>query len=251
MPALGALKDPPDSRDYPFLQTRIARAAMSMALPVTVNLSQHTGPVKDQGSLGACVAFACASAREWLVRSLDANSTVEYSALYLYYRAREIMGTLGQDSGLYLRDAMKALAQWGVPQEVAWPYDESKFNFQPYEVADHTARYKRIYTYHRLDTLTPEQMKQCLSEGHPFVLSMEVFGNLVKMPLENDALILPEKAGLPSTGGHAVLVLGYYEPVKAFLAQNSWGKSWARDGFFWLPYDYVAQYAWDAWVTIS
>ena len=249
--SLGALRDAPDNRDYPFRETRIAHAATELTLPSEVDWFPFLGPVKNQGTLGSCVAFACASAREFLVRTLDFHSLATYSPLYLYYRAREGMGTLGQDSGLFTRDAMKALGKWGIPDEVSWPYEVSSYNNEPPEWANTNARWKRIYSYHRLETNSLDEMRQCLAEGHAFVLSMQVWQtNLGIVPIQKGILSLPGPEDIPK-GGHAVLVFGYHDNFRLLHARNSWGSRWGIAGNFFIPYEYVARYTWDAWTMVA
>lgn len=50
-------------------------------------------------------------------------------------------------------------------------------------------------------------------------------------------------------GGHAVVLVGYDDPKKAFLVRNSWGDAWGMRGYFWMPYAYVlnADLAADFW----
>lgn len=52
---------------------------------------------------------------------------------------------------------------------------------------------------------------------------------------------------------NCVLICGYSEQKKQFLCQNSWGKDWGIEGFFWLPYDYVlnAKLSNDFWTIRS
>src|SRR5438067_1441439 len=41
-------------------------------------------------------------------------------------------------------------------------------------------------------------------------------------------------------GGHAVLAVGYDDAKKRFLVRNSWGTGWGMNGYFTMPYDYLA-----------
>ena len=43
-------------------------------------------------------------------------------------------------------------------------------------------------------------------------------------------------------GGHAMVVIGYDDGLKAFEVMNSWGKGWANQGFVWIRYDDFAKY---------
>ena len=48
-------------------------------------------------------------------------------------------------------------------------------------------------------------------------------------------------------GYHALCVVGYSDVVQAFRVVNSWGPDWGMNGYGWLSYDFVRQYAIEAW----
>jgi C1A family cysteine protease len=49
-------------------------------------------------------------------------------------------------------------------------------------------------------------------------------------------------------GGHAVTIVGYDNDRKYFICRNSFGENWGDRGYFYMPYDYTAMYAMDAWM---
>ena len=57
---------------------------------------------------------------------------------------------------------------------------------------------------------------------------------------------MPKKDERP-VGGHAVLAVGYNQKQKRFLVRNSWGKSWGKDGYCTMPYEYLETQAADFW----
>jgi C1A family cysteine protease len=63
-------------------------------------------------------------------------------------------------------------------------------------------------------------------------------------------LRLPRKSDT-LCGGHALLAVGYDTAKKAFLARNSLGAAFARNGFFWIPDAYFtnAELTYDFWVV--
>jgi len=42
-------------------------------------------------------------------------------------------------------------------------------------------------------------------------------------------------------------LLGYDDQTKLFSGMNSWGYEWGDGGKFYVPYNYVRQYATDIW----
>ena len=87
-------------------------------LPGVVDLSYWFPPVRDQGSLYSCTAFAATSLFEYFVNK-NLNKNVDASPLFLYKAARNKMN-LTEDVGASIRETMKALALYGVPPETAW-----------------------------------------------------------------------------------------------------------------------------------
>jgi hypothetical protein len=55
----------------------------------------------------------------------------EPSRLFLYYNERNMEGTTSTDSGAQLSDGVKCLERIGVCNELAWPYDISRFADEP------------------------------------------------------------------------------------------------------------------------
>lgn len=41
-------------------------------------------------------------------------------------------------------------------------------------------------------------------------------------------------------GGHAVVGVGYDDAQRRFIVRNSWGTGWGLQGYFTMPYDYLA-----------
>jgi C1A family cysteine protease len=41
-------------------------------------------------------------------------------------------------------------------------------------------------------------------------------------------------------GGHAVLAVGYDDTTQHFIVRNSWGADWGDQGYFTIPYAYLA-----------
>ncbi len=83
------------------------------------------------------------------------------------------------------------------------------------------------------------QLRGCLASGYPFVIGFSVYESF-----ESDAVAQSGRVPMPKpsermVGGHAVLVVGYDHAASRFIARNSWGTSWGRDGYFTMPYAYL------------
>lgn len=249
--ALGALPDKPDARDFPFAQSRLAKleALPDAALfdPATV-----TPPVRDQQTIGSCVAMATCAVREILYRRMAPDTSIRPSPLHLYYEARKLIGTEGIDSGSTMRDAFKALNNIGVASEATWPYDVTRFTERPPDAAYKEALRYRIYVYRRL--VTVQEVKACIAQGYPCAVVLFLYRNFYDLgPVAGPFLFIAPGS---LVGAHAVTFIGYQKmagitPAEQtfYLAQNSWGTQWGHQGFFWVSEEYLQANMGDAWMA--
>lgn len=230
--------DIPDQRDY------IYKRKLRLFTPSEIDLRGYCSKVETQGKLGSCTAQALAGNIEFL-SLLNGNTYSEASRLFIYYNERRIEGTIGVDSGAYLRDGIKSLVKWGVCNEDLWAYDIKKFNVTPPDECYIQAGKNKITSYQRLAGVS--DMISCLVEGYPIVFGIAVYESfeselvkdtgVVDLPNENEILL----------GGHAILAVGYSMPMKRFIVKNSWGEDWGQKGYFTLPFKYVEKLGDDFW----
>lgn len=266
MGMLGCLKDLPDGRDYNAMVKLAERQVALADMPTYVDLRDLCPPIRSQGGLGACVAFACTNMREFILRKqiqalegYEAAKVKHLSPLDLYYRARQAMGPeyINQDSGTYVRLGMDMLRNGGCLTEEKWPYVVADFTKVP--PADHADRFK-LFTYWRIPFAVDsiDLIKQALAQEYGVVLAVMVFdnvmGNLGPVPFEWE-WPMPVPGVNVLIGWHAIFLCGYWEePGNSnngyVLVHNSWGKDWGmRDGHAWMSYNYIKYGYWsDAWI---
>jgi hypothetical protein len=192
----GWIPDLPDARDWRF------SAGRRRALPATVDLRRWCTPVENQGDLMSCTGVALASAMEYLER-LERREFTNLSRLFIYYTARALTVARPIDDGAELRDAVKALARFGVCPEESWPYRASKCDVRPRRACYRTARPRRITAYQRLGS-NVDEMRACLSEGFPFVFGFTMYDaffsrrvartGILKLPRSSEAAQLERRA---------------------------------------------------------
>ena len=236
-------KDTPDSRDYAYCSLKKATE-----LPVSVDLRKKCSPIVDQGALGSCTANAIASGlREFLLINKE-TKFVQLSRLFLYYKEREIEGTINDDSGAEIRDGMKVLNQIGVCPEADFPYDISTFTNAPSDQANKDAGQYKVAEYHRIKNLA--QLKAALVEGLPVVIGIDVYESFEADDVSSTGIVpMPDTTKEECLGGHAVLVVGYDDTKQQLIVRNSWGIVFGDLGYFYLPYDYFNKYASDCWTS--
>lgn len=230
----GWLPDFPDQRDHLY---RVLRPALR-ELPAVVDLRAQCSPIEDQGNLGSCTANALAGAIEFLEKKDGIKNFADASRLFIYYNERVIEHSVGQDSGAMIRDGIKTLAKRGVCSEAKWPYVISKFKNKPSAACFAEASKRRIKQYARLEVV--DEMRTCLADGFPFVFGFSVYASFESRQVAKSGVLnMPAKTE-KLVGGHAVMAVGYDDKQERFIVRNSWGTNWGMQGYFTMPYAYLA-----------
>lgn len=210
-----------------------------------VDMRSMASAVESQRDLGSCTAQAIVAAYEMLLRQKYPGQFVNLSPLFVYFNSRREEGTINEDSGAYLRNALKAVDQYGICTEEMWPYDVSKFNIQPPSSAYENAKRYGITYYKRLPQL--DSILDSLNSNHPVVAGIMVYAGFDQISGESPVLPMPTDTE-QELGAHAVVLVGYDLPKRQVLAQNSFGSGWGQSGYFWIPFDYIQQELTDAWI---
>lgn len=232
----GWLPQPPDQRDFKFAATGKTLAS----LPSKVDLRTPLMQVFDQGDLGSCVANAVSGALRFnQIKAGGPDFTP--SRLFIYYTAREFQGWTDWDSGAYIRDGVKGVAQKGAPAEGrntsgSWEYDIRHFTEKPSPAAYNHAANHQALNYYAVGQ-SNSQLKGALAEGHPIVFGFTVYDSFYNVG--SDGLVPMPGYYEDVLGGHAVLILGYDDASRRYIVQNSWGTYWGDHGFMYMPYEYV------------
>jgi C1A family cysteine protease len=230
-----------DERDFQFA-VRVD-APKRQALPKKADLRAECPVVFDQGQLGSCSANAgCAD----IAMTLKDPKLI-LSRLYMYYKERELEGSINEDSGAQMRDICKVAAQ-GVCEEKYFPYVIEDFAKAPTAEAAANAITHKVTSYHAVKTLT--EIKQAVGlHDQAVLMGMEVFESFEGEAIAKTGVMTMPKRGEQNLGGHAVLIVGYDDDKQVLIVRNSWGDSWGDKGYFYMPYKYISQgLAFDFWV---
>ncbi len=289
---LGWIKDYPDFRDFSPKTEKVAKTVeakgkhesvsellkevgimkpakkSAKSTPAKVDLREFCTPVKNQGNIGACTAFAAVGMYEYFQKRAF-GKYLDGSERFIYKATRNMLNWSG-DTGAYIRSAMGALALFGVPPSNYFEYDEENFDEEPPAFVYTYGQNFQALTYYRLDPLGSsgdhalEQIKKQLHAGFPVMMGFTCYSSLWHQDVQDSGEIPYPSEKESVQGGHAVLIVGYddnnmitnpFTKKKSrgsLLIRNSWGKDWGDGGYGSIPYSYVKeQLASDFWCMIS
>jgi C1A family cysteine protease len=230
--SLGWVPDIPDHRDFMYS----APMPIVANLPSSVDLRDQCPPVYNQGQLGSCTANAIGAAIEFEQMKQKKQNVFIPSRLFIYYNERVIENTVNSDSGAMIRDGMKTVNANGACPEDLWKYDITKFAQKPDDQCYNTALKNLVLSYQRMAQVL-NQLKGCLADGYPFVFGFSVYDSFEKI---DSTGIMPIPANNERLeGGHAVMAVGYDDSNQWAIIRNSWGDSWGKNGYFFMPYVYI------------
>lgn len=241
---LGAQKDPEDDRDYQIFNYLLK--TQSKKLPTQIDWQSQMTPVKNQGPLGSCVAFAVCAVKEWQEKQehklkSSENKDYDLSEQWLYYKCKEI-DPWPEIQGTAFRYAMKVLQSKGLPVEQGWNYNPTDKG-TPEKWAVNVANWYKCGHYWRISSL--DELKIILSTEGPVAVGIKIFDELFA-PDENGVVDMP-KNKKKVRGGHAVCLSGFSDETKLIKFKNSWGTSWGKEGYGFISYEYFNAYCLDAW----
>lgn len=252
----GWVKQPDDPRDLVF-----SSPVDPVTLPSRVRLHMPQlgppfEPAFNQGSLGSCGPCTMIAAATYC--EMAAGEVVpQFSALFLYYNARQLMGTVGQDSGVDNRNLMKAAVRFGLAPESAWPYYVHNFTTRPSAMAYELAAKNKVVKYEAVpQTLTA--MRQALAgteakQGRPIIFGFRVFESYMSDRTRATGFVALPRPGEAIVGGHDVAIVGYDDAQEVFVFKNSAGPQWGENGYGTISYQYALnpELASDFWVPYT
>lgn len=250
----GCRPDTADQRDLMFAleYPRLVEAAP----PPNVDL-RSTGfftPCYDQGQLGSCVGNGAGAAFDYDQRKQGEAGYVP-SRLFIYYNGRAIEGTVRSDSGIEIRDGVKAIAKLGAPPETLWAYKIAKFASKPTPKAYAAGKKRLALKYARVSNIGDAgHIMAAIAGGFPVIIGISVYASF-----ESDAVAKTGVVPMPEPkeemlGGHCMLAVGYTTDSTGkvmFIVRNSWGTSWGDGGHCYIPATYLidSDLASDFWIV--
>jgi C1A family cysteine protease len=246
----GLRKDPVETKDFKL-------TTIKKNLPKRINWEIEMSPVKNQGSLGACVGFATVAMKEWqeqieFVSDILSGSRLERNINYydlseswVYWKAKSI-DPWPNEEGTSIKFAMEVLQKFGVPTEEYWQYSD-KTKGDPKKNSEIVAKWYYIKSYERINNL--DELKSALTKS-PVVAGIGTFDEIYR-PNPIDGYVEYPKREKYSLGGHAVCIVGYDDYKERIRFKNSWGVEWGHKGYGEVSYRYIKDFLWDAWLAVD
>ncbi|MEZ4282116.1 MAG: C1 family peptidase [Myxococcota bacterium] len=240
---LDARPDTLDFRDRMYVPTLVE-------VPETIPLSRYARlrlPVLDQGTEGACTGFGLAAVANYLLWTRRVEPRKQSVSPRMFYTmARRYDEWPGERyEGSSARGAIKGWHKHGVCSERLWPYRGMKKDAGLTDARAKEAGRRSLGAYYRVNHKDLVAMHAALAEvGVLFATAVthdgwDRVGRSGLLPWDPD--------GDGDGGGHAFAIVAYDD--RGFWFQNSWSKSWGRNGFARIGYDDWLAHGSDVWVA--
>lgn len=250
-----------------------AAPELSVSLPDHHSLSENFQPVRNQGRVGTCTAFATEAVLE------GQHEQVDLSERFTYFHTKRIDGHPDTD-GSWLKYSMKVLAEYGTCREETWPYveDRKALRTQPPSAASHEAmRFKPQSSAISVGRKDVSAIRGQIAQGWPVAISLPIFrSSYNSLRFHSQGRFLMKLGTFDAVAGyHAMCAVAYFDNPYlsrqgeseeigggAFLVRNSWGTTWAKDnplaklvsagpGYAIIPFGYVQAYCFEAFTVTA
>lgn len=227
---LGALPSKTDNRDYHI--SKLIPVKKIFPEEFEINVGQR---MINQYNVGACVSCSLTLTKE-IQEKLERDTYIKYSIQFIYNNRAS---TDYQKSGMYPREALKRLKEYGVCREILLPgIKEYPNNIKSTEQMFKDAESQKITAYARIYNV--DEIKSALMQLGPVSITIPVY----------DSFYYGGKLNLPDTkkeflyGYHQITILGWRKG-NHWLIQNSWSENWGDlKGFCLMPFNYPIVEQW-------
>lgn len=202
----------------------------------SIDLRKEFTPVKDQGEMGACSAFALVGIFEYILKK-NKQPDIDLSEQFVYYNVRKADGSSRVDAGSSLYDVVQTLMKDGVCQEHLFPYNPESIAKEPPVEAIEDGQTRKVVKAKNVKK-NLHDIKSAVAEGYPVAISLRIFNSFHP---RRGFIHIPSEKEIQSeqSGNHAMVICGYNDEARFFVVRNSWGRKFGDKGYCYIPYGYV------------
>lgn len=213
------------------LQGAPAPASFRGMLPTRLDLSAQLPTPRSQGSTHTCTAWSVAYAGASL--ALRARGVAPALTLSPSFAYNQVSRDPWCETTTKISSMLNLLRDVGALPIEEFAFDGAWCGRLPTAPELQRATGFRIKGWSAFDATNPDNVKAQLARGVPVIFAMRVTAKM--KALRGDAVLEEDDVPGPS---HAMIAIGYDDAKKAFLIQNSWGQSWAAQGYGWFGYEF-------------
>lgn len=222
-------------------------------MPNSADLSEYMPPVGNQGMQNSCVAWAIAYAVKsyqekveermpfYSGNSIDNNRI--FSPSYIYNQMNN-----GRDGGSSFIFSLNLIHDQGCVPMSDMPYNSSDYLTLPSDELKEKAKMYRIDYWRQVNFLDPKEVKAQINAGYPILIGVKIDKGFEAKGHGAENPYIWNSYDNTETSGHAMVIVGFDDHLKAFKIMNSWGKEWGNDGFCWISYDFFPVCVHEAYV---
>lgn len=190
----------------------------------TIDLRPQLLPVRNQGSVSSCVSFSTSCMKEY-----QAKTNNYFSPAFIYH-SRSNYPT----DCMTIKNALDILSVSGVCYDNTYSYSNVESTSSIPQNAINEAEHFKIISYAQINDIN--SLKTALENYGPCPIAFPVYNFSDQLWIQNP--------GDTFKGGHCMTVVGYDD--SSFIIRNSWGNSWANQGYTNYPFTQWGTH-WEVW----
>ncbi len=212
----------------------------------------NTPPPVSQGHSQTCAGFASAYGIMGYYLG-NGNVSTDYSKVgspTFIYNLCKVSSDCSDGCELYASNGKGIVQQLEAKGCCTWsslPFDESSYcNYSTTSTQNSEASANKVKSCYKIsdnDKANASVIKSILYSGKPILIGSDLDASFQGA---NASFIWKTRTG--STGGHAMVVMGYDDSKNAFKILNSWGTSWGDNGYGWIDYNFFSNAVREAFV---
>ena len=210
--------------------------ARGVSIPEYGSVKNLINEIYEQGALSSTSNALCSALR-------IINDEFIPSRMYIYYI--EIGDTQNQKNIIEILEILKSQ---GVCSEKLFPYKSGRISYfsKPPEICDKDALNNRISNYLLYNIGDLNSIKYAITRKVGVIITIGIYKSFLNVK-EDGVVYLPNPKTYedhndtddPFMGMQTLLICGYYDKPSLFTCLNSSGLNFGKNGFCYLPYNYV------------